>query len=323
MASFPPPSSSKLLFLRRVRTSLSDRVVWKRKPSNGRLPRSLSPSLLPEDYPHVFETIINCLPLKQRLRLRCVCSALKALVDRSYVTLDMSLVFTGRGPADVQAENIRLPYFHEAGDQVLQASAIRRARHVHIRGNTTEWMPLDARLNVWLSHLQDDTVVTIESIKNTAQRPLALPRIQRLDIGREYLQGGEEGRRLFISRHGARELKLYLHIHEYPTHLLDEANFASRGRAVDFLNQGVETLIIAVTWKGFNHAAGHVSNVIRLLFYGVLGAQIFRRLRVRIECSDIAFHGFYGALDLQEDIAGHFRIPTSHVSIASPLRLGF
>lgn len=196
--------------------------------------------MFPEDYPHVFETIISCIPIKQRLRLRRVCSALKALVDRSYLTANLSIIITGRGPADVQAENIRLPYFPEAGDQALQASAIRKARHLHIRGNTTEWMPLDARLNVWLSHLQDNAVVTIESIRNTAQRPLTLPRIRRLDIGREYLQGGEEGRRLYISRHGARELKLYLHIHEYPTHLLDEANFASRGRAVDLLNQGVE-----------------------------------------------------------------------------------
>lgn len=323
MASFPPQSSIKLLFLRRVRTSISDRVTWKRKPSNGRHPGSSPPSLLPEDYPHVFETIIACLPIHQRLRLRPVCSALKALVDRSYSTKNLSIIITGRFPPDVQVDNVRLPYFHEAGDQAVQASAMRRAQHVHIHGNTSEWTPLDARLNVWLGQLQDNAAVTIEGIKNTAQRPLALPRIQRLDIGREYLQGGEEGRRLYISRHGARELKLYLHIHVYPTHLLDEANFASRGRAVDLLNQGVDTLIIAVTWKGFNHPAGHVSNVVRLLFYGIFATQISRGLRVRIESSDIAFHGFYGELDLREDIAGHFRLPVSHVSVVSPLRFGF
>lgn len=78
-----------------------------------------------------------------------------------------------------------------------------------------------------------------------------------------------------------------------------------------------------MTWKGFNHAAGHVSNVIRLLFYGVVAGQVFKGLRVRIECSDIAFHAFYGELDLQEDISGHFRIPMSHICIASPLRFGF
>lgn len=320
MASFPPHGKS--FFLRRVQASLSDRVSSIGKPKTRRL-RRWPPSLLPEDYPHIFEAVIACLPYQQRLRLRLVCSALRVLVDGHYPTERLSIIISGRDPADVRAENVRLPFFRESSDQATQAATMRRAQHVHIRGHTAEWMPLDARLNVWLSHLQDNATVTIESIKNTAQRPLVLPRIRRLDVGREYLQGGEEGRRLYISRHGARELKLYLHIHQYPTHLLDEANFASRGRAIDLLNPGVETLIVAVTWKGFNHSAGHISNVVRLLFYGVLATNVYRNLHIRIESSDIAFHGFYGAVDLREDIAGHFRLPASHVTIVSHLRLGF
>lgn len=323
MASFPPQSSSKFIFLRRVRMSLSDRVIWGRKPRYNRPRQAQPPRLLPDDFPHIFEAIIACLPLNQRLRLRLVCSTLKTLVDRSYPTTSLSIIINGRGPPDVQANNVRLPFFHETGAPVMQEVAMRRARHVHIHGHTADWMPLDARLNVWLGHLQDNVVVTIEAIRNTAQRPLVLPRIRRLDVGREYLQGGEEGRRLYIARHGARELKLYLYIHEYPTHLLDEANYASRGRAIDLLNQDVQTLVIAVTWRGFNHPAGHITNVIRLLFYGVLAAHVSKGLRIRIETSDIAFHAFYGELDLQEDIARHFRIPPSHVNVVLPLRLGY